>query len=61
VFGDATAVNIVYGTRGLWSVLLVWLAGRWLGSDEGSRGATVLGGRLAGAALMTAAVVVVFC
>ena len=60
VFGDATAVNIVYGTRGLWSVLLVWLAGRWLGSDEGSRGATVLGGRLAGAALMTAAVVVVF-
>lgn len=60
VFGDATSVNIVYGTRGLWSVLLVWLAGRWLGSEEFDRGAGVLGGRLAGALLMTAAVVVVF-
>ncbi len=60
VFGDATSVNIVYGTRGLWSVLLVWLAGRWLGSEESDRGASVLGGRLAGALLMTAAVVVVF-
>jgi len=59
VVGDATAVNIVYGTRGLWSVLLLWLAGRWLGSDEGNLGAAVLGWRLAGAALMTAAVVVV--
>lgn len=60
VFGDATAVNIVYGTRGLWSVLLVWMVGRRIGAEEGGRGARVLGWRLAGAGLMSVAVVAVF-
>ena len=60
VFGDATAVNIVYGTRGVWSVVLVWVFGRHLGALEGAQGSRVLGWRLAGAGLMSTAVVVVF-
>jgi drug/metabolite transporter (DMT)-like permease len=60
VFGNATAVNVVYSTRGIWSVLLVWWFGRRLGSEEGDRGRQVLGWRLIGAALMTVAVISVF-
>ncbi len=59
-FGDATAVNIVYSTRGVWSVLMVWLVGRQLGAVEAERGRSVLRWRLAGAALMCGAVVSVF-
>jgi len=60
VFGDATAVNIVYGTRGVWSVVLVWVFGRQLGATEARQGSKTLGWRLAGAGLMSAAVVAVF-
>lgn len=59
LFGDATAVNIVYGTRGVWSVVLVWVLGRQLGAAEAGHGSKVLGWRLAGAGLMSAAVVAV--
>jgi hypothetical protein len=60
VFGDATAINIVYSTRGVWSVLLIWLAGGWLGSDEAVLGSAVLRWRLAGAGIMMLAVVALF-
>jgi hypothetical protein len=60
LFGDATAVNIVYSTRGVWSVVVVWLVGRQLGAMEVGLEGSVLGWRLAGAALMCAAVVSVF-
>ena len=56
-FGDATAVNIVYSSRGLWSVAAVWLIGHWFSSQEQHLGRRVLGWRLAGAALMTIAIV----
>jgi drug/metabolite transporter (DMT)-like permease len=56
-FGDATAVNIVYSSRGLWSVVAVWLIGHWFSSQEQHLGRRVLGWRLAGAALMTIAIV----
>ena len=54
IFGDATAVNVVYGSRGLWSVLAVW----WLGARLGTRESN-LGMRLSGAALMFAALILV--
>lgn len=55
---DAAGVNVVYGTRGLWSIALVWWAGRWFGNTERSSvGARVLAGRLVGAILILAAVV----
>lgn len=59
VYGNATSVNIVYSSRGLWSVLAVWWIGHWFSNRECELGANVLGGRLAGAGLMTAAIVLV--
>ena len=58
-WGDATAVNIVFSSRGLWSVVLVRLAGSYFGNSEGKLGAAVLGRRLLGAALMVVAIVLV--
>ena len=60
VFGDATAVNVIYSARGLWSVAAVWLIGHWFHNTEQQLGARVLKWRLAGAALMMAAIVVTF-
>ena len=59
-FGDATAVNVVYGLRGLWSVTAVWFVGHWFGNQERAIGAAAMHWRLAGAALLSAAVVLVF-
>jgi len=55
-FGDVTAVNIVYSSRGLWSVLAVWWIGHWFHNDEQTLGGAVLRLRLWGAALMLAAI-----
>lgn len=60
-FGNATAANVTYSSRGLWSVVLVWLVGHWFGNREQQLGANVLRWRLAGAALMMAAIVLVAC
>ncbi len=55
---DAAGVNIVYGTRGLWSIAFVWWAGRWFGNTErSSAGPRVIAGRLTGAVLILGAVV----
>lgn len=59
IVGSATAVNIVYSVRGLFSVLLVWSIGHWFASEEKHLAGGVLGLRLAGAALMVAAIVLV--
>src|SRR5699024_5460771 len=29
LFGNATAMNIAYSSRGVWSVVLIWFAGKW--------------------------------
>jgi drug/metabolite transporter (DMT)-like permease len=59
--GQATAMNIVYSTRALWGVLLVWLLGHKLGNHEAAeRGHAVMTRRLAGACLLSAAVMTVF-
>ncbi|MDF3055808.1 MAG: rane protein [Rariglobus sp.] len=59
VFGDATAMNIVYSSRGLWSVVAVWLIGHWFANEEQTLPRSVLGGRLAGAFLILAAIALV--
>ena len=59
VFGDATAANIVYSSRGLWSVLAVWWVGHWFYNEERHLGGAVLRMRLWGAGLMLAAIVLV--
>ncbi len=59
-FNDATAINVIYSTRGLWSVIAVWAVGHWFANREQEHGAKVLGGRLVGAGFLSAAVVLVF-
>lgn len=59
MWGQATAVNIVYSVRGLLSVVLVWVIGHWFASGEQHLDPRVFRYRLAGAALMVAAIVLV--
>lgn len=58
--GRATAANILYSTRGLWSVLAVGLLGAWLGTaGERRLPRAVFRRRLLGAGLLCAAVFLV--
>lgn len=57
--GQATVANVLYSSRGLWSVLAVWLVGHWFGNREQQLGARVLSWRLCGAGLLMAAILLV--
>lgn len=57
--GDATAVNVVYSSRCVLSVVLAWATARWLGSREAALPRTVLFLRLAGAVLLAVAILMV--
>ncbi len=57
--GNATSANILYASRGLMSVLLVWLAGHWFVNHERHLGARIMRWRLMGASLMLSAIVLV--
>ncbi len=59
VWKTATAINILYSLRGLISVGLVWAIGHWFANDERHLAPAVFRTRLAGAALMLVAVVLV--
>ncbi len=59
VYGKATAINIIYGSRGLWSVLLVWMIGPLLGNTEKNVGRNIMLRRLAGAVLLCLAIALV--
>jgi hypothetical protein len=58
-FGRATALNIAYSSRGVWSVVLVWAVGHWFKNVERDAGHRVMMTRLGGAALVLIAVVLV--
>jgi drug/metabolite transporter (DMT)-like permease len=60
VFGDATAMNVIYSTRGLWSVLAVWWLGHWFANTERQQGGAIFRGRLIGAACLCGSVALVF-
>jgi drug/metabolite transporter (DMT)-like permease len=58
IWKDAAGANVLYATRGLWSLALVWWAGRWLGNTEReTAGGRRMAARLAGAVLILSAVV----
>jgi len=59
VYGKATSANIVYASRGLISVLLVWMVGHWFMNQEQHLGAKVLRWRMLGAGLMLSAILLV--
>jgi drug/metabolite transporter (DMT)-like permease len=56
--GHAPLVNILYSTRGVWTIVLVVLAGGWLGNNERHLGRRILAIRTAGALLLLVAVAV---
>ncbi|HAB16975.1 MAG TPA: DMT family transporter [Verrucomicrobiota bacterium] len=61
VWRDAAGVNVVYATRGLWSIALVWVAGPYLGNTERhTAGSRQMLQRLLGATLILLAVVLTF-
>lgn len=59
LFGQATVANVLYSSRGLWSVVAVWLVGHWFKNQERHHGPKVLAARLGGAILMSVAVILV--
>lgn len=59
VYGKATSANIIYASRGLLSVLFVWMIGHWFSNAEQHLGSSVLRWRLVGATLMLSAIVLV--
>jgi len=58
-WGHAAPANVLYSSRGLWTVLLVWAFGHWVKSREQQLGRRVLTWRLSGAFLMMSAIVLV--
>jgi drug/metabolite transporter (DMT)-like permease len=56
---SATAVNIVYGSRAVWSVVLAWALAKFLQAEESHDSREVLMRRLAGALLIFGAVLAV--
>lgn len=57
--GSATLANILYSVRGLVSVAFVWAIGHWFANEERHLPPRVFRARLAGAAVMLAAILVV--
>ena len=60
LYRHATVANVLYSSRGLWSVLAVWGVGHWFLNREQHLGPRVLVWRLVGAILLMAAIVMVF-
>ena len=56
VYHEVTVTNVLYNTRGLWSVALVWVVGHWFANAEKQVGGAVMSRRLAGALILLAAV-----
>ncbi len=56
---SATAVNIVYGSRAVWSVVLAWMLARFLQAEEARDAREVMVRRLAGSLLVFGAVLAV--
>ena len=59
IYGKATSANVVYASRGLLSVALVWMIGHWFQNTEQHLSPTVMRWRFAGALLMMSAIVLV--
>jgi drug/metabolite transporter (DMT)-like permease len=57
-FGDAARINIIFATRGMWSVVLAWAMGRTAPNSETEGVLTSLRIRFVGASLLTLAVII---
>lgn len=59
VYIGATTTNVLYNSRGVWSVVLVWTIGHWFGNTESTHGRAVMIRRLCGSALLLAAIALI--
>ncbi len=59
VYGKAAKANVIYSSRGLMSILSVWIVGHWFSNTEQGLGRRTLAWRFLGAALMLSAIVLV--
>jgi hypothetical protein len=55
--GSAARTNVLYNSRAIWSVVLVWFAGGFFGNTENRAGKEVILRRLAGACCLVVAIV----
>ncbi len=59
-YGKATAINILYSSRGIWSVVLVWGLGAWFANQESQDvGNKTMSLRFLGATLMLVSIFLV--
>jgi drug/metabolite transporter (DMT)-like permease len=56
VYVGATTTNVLYNSRGVWSVVLVWTIGHWVGNSERAQGGAIMLRRLCGSALLLVAI-----
>jgi drug/metabolite transporter (DMT)-like permease len=59
IYRQATSANVLYSSRGLWSVVAVWGIGHWFSNREQHLGRRALVWRLIGAMLLMTAIVMV--
>ena len=59
VFIGATTTNVLYNSRGIWSVVMVWTIGHWFGNVERAHGRAIMLRRLFGSALLLAAILLI--
>lgn len=59
IYRQAASANVLYSSRGLWSVVGVWTIGHWFTNREQHLGARVLVWRFTGAILLMSAIVLV--
>jgi hypothetical protein len=59
IYGQATSSNVLYSSRGLWSVVAVRGIGHWFANREQHLGSRVLAWRFIGAILLMAALLMV--
>jgi drug/metabolite transporter (DMT)-like permease len=59
IYHQAAVSNVLYSSRGLWSVLAVWLVGHWFGNRERHHGARILLWRFLGTILLMIAIIIV--
>jgi hypothetical protein len=56
IYRQAAVANVVYSSRGLWSILAVWAVGHWVGNYEARVGGGHLAWRIAGATILIIAI-----
>lgn len=57
-WGEAAVANVIYSSRGIWSIVLVWLFGHAMARTERALGNRVMAFRMAGAVVLSVAILI---